>query len=280
MYATRTLADKPSGTVPAPSNQLGSQAFCSARGHRAKLPRVPMSHPDPTSQPESAVVEFEHVGLRYGVGPEVLSDVTFTLPGGSFHFLTGASGAGKSSLLSLLYLARGPSRGRVSLFGQDVVRAGREALAGLRRRIGVVFQDFRLFDHLTVVDNAALPLRISGRDPHESRANVVELLDWVGLGGLLDAHPSTLSGGQKQRLAIARAVVARPKLLLADEPTGNVDDQLAVRLLYLFEALHRMGTTVVIATHNLRLVERFPYPELQLDDGRLARLPAKTARLL
>ncbi len=239
-----------------------------------------MGSPDSSSLPTAAVVEFEHVGLRYGVGPEVLSDVTFTLPAGSFHFLTGESGAGKSSLLSLLYLARGPSRGRVSLFGQDVVRAGREALAGFRRRIGVVFQDFRLFDHLTVVDNAALPLRIAGRDPHESRTNVVELLDWVGLGGLLDAHPPTLSGGQKQRLAIARAVVARPKLLLADEPTGNVDDQLAVRLLYLFEALHRMGTTVVIATHNMRLVERFPYPELQLDDGRLARLPAKSARLV
>jgi cell division transport system ATP-binding protein len=236
----------------------------------------------PASQAPSttAVVEFQHVGLRYGVGPEVLRDVDLTLPGGSFHFLTGPSGAGKSSLLSLLYLARQPSRGRVSLFGQDVMRAGRSALARLRRRIGVVFQDFRLFDHLNVVDNASLPLRIAGRDPLESRADVVELLDWVGLGKLLDAHPPTLSGGQKQRLAIARAVVARPKLLLADEPTGNVDDQLALRLLYLFEALHRMGTTVVIATHNARLVERFAYPELRLEGGKLARLPSRSARLL
>lgn len=229
--------------------------------------------------PTAAVVEFQHVGLRYGVGPEVLRDVSFALPVGSFHFMTGPSGAGKTSLLSLLYLARQPSRGRVSLFGQDVVRASRSALAQLRRRIGVVFQDFRLFDHLNVVDNASLPLRIAGRDPLESRSNVVELLDWVGLGKLLDAHPPTLSGGQKQRLAIARAVVARPRLLLADEPTGNVDDQLAVRLLYLFETLHRMGTTVVIATHNARLVERFAHPELRLEDGLLSRLPPRSASL-
>jgi cell division transport system ATP-binding protein len=227
--------------------------------------------PSTESQPAgtSPVVEFEHVGLRYGAGPEVLRDISFRLEPGSFHFMTGASGAGKSSLLSLLYLALRPTRGRVSVFGQDVARAGREDLAALRRRIGVVFQDFRLFDHLDIVDNAALPLRIAGADPQASRRDVVELLEWVGL-----------AGGQKQRLAIARAVVARPRLLLADEPTGNVDDQMALRLLYLFEALHRMGTTVVIATHNTRLVERFAYPELQLDAGSLARLPSRKARLL
>ncbi|MBL8698978.1 MAG: ATP-binding cassette domain-containing protein [Alphaproteobacteria bacterium] len=239
-----------------------------------------MPHPESSPSPAPPVVEFEHVGLRYGVGPEVLRDLKLTLPPSSFHFLTGPSGAGKSSLLSLLYLSRMPSRGRLSIFGEDVAKADRRTLTLLRRRIGVVFQDFRLFDHLSVVDNASLPLRIAGRDPQESRTNVVELLDWVGLGGLLDARPPTLSGGQKQRLAIARAVVARPKLLLADEPTGNVDDQLAVRLLYLFEALHRMGTTVVIATHNMSLVERFAYPELRLDDGQITRLPAKAARLL
>jgi cell division transport system ATP-binding protein len=238
--------------------------------------------PSTESQPAgtSPVVEFEHVGLRYGAGPEVLRDISFRLEPGSFHFMTGASGAGKSSLLSLLYLALRPTRGRVSVFGQDVARAGREDLATLRRRIGVVFQDFRLFDHLDIVDNAALPLRIAGADPQASRRDVVELLEWVGLGGMLDARPPVLSGGQKQRLAIARAVVARPRLLLADEPTGNVDDQMALRLLYLFEALHRMGTTVVIATHNTRLVERFAYPELQLDAGSLARLPSRKARLL
>ncbi|MBM3521973.1 MAG: ATP-binding cassette domain-containing protein [Alphaproteobacteria bacterium] len=239
-----------------------------------------MAPPESSHSPAQPVVEFERVGLRYGVGPEVLRDLDLRLPPGSFHFLTGSSGAGKSSLLSLLYLARKPSRGRLMIFGEDVAKADRGTLTLLRRRVGVVFQDFRLFDHLSVVDNAALPLRIAGREPQESRANVVELLEWVGLGSLLEARPPTLSGGQKQRLAIARAVVTRPRLLLADEPTGNVDDQLAVRLLYLFESLHRMGTTVVIATHNMSLVERFAYPELRLEDGQLARLPARAARRL
>jgi cell division transport system ATP-binding protein len=227
-----------------------------------------------------AVVAFERVGLRYGFGPEILRDVELRLAPGSFHFLTGSSGAGKSSLLSLMYLARKPSRGRVSVFGSDVARTGRDELALMRRRIGVVFQDFRLFDDLSVLENTVLPLRIAGRDPIESRNNVIELLEWVGLGTLLDVHPPTLSGGQKQRVAIARAVVARPKLLLADEPTGNVDDNLAVRLLQLFEALNRMGTTIVIATHNQSLVERFQHPEIRLEDGALRHLPAVDARLL
>jgi cell division transport system ATP-binding protein len=237
----------------------------------------PAPPPPPDATP---IVEFERVGLRYGLGPEVLRDVSFTLPAGSFHFLTGQSGAGKSSLLSLLYLARRPSRGRIAVFGQDVDHAPRAALPGLRRRVGVVFQDFRLFDHLSVFENAALPLRIAGRPEGESAANVIELLQWVGLGDLLEARPPTLSGGQKQRLAIARAVVTRPKLLLADEPTGNVDDQMAVRLLHLFDALHRMGTTIVIATHNAALVKRFAHPELRLEDGAVARLPPPEARLL
>ena len=159
-------------------------------------------------------------------------------------------------------------------------QAAEPPLPALRRRIGVVFQDFRLFDHLSVFENAALPLRIAGRPEDESASNVVELLQWVGLGDLLEAKPPTLSGGQKQRLAIARAVVARPKLLLADEPTGNVDDQMALRLLHLFDTLHRMGTTIVIATHNAELVRRFAHPELRLEDGAVAFLPASQARLL
>jgi len=234
-----------------------------------------LSDPNPPS-----IVDFERVGLRYGLGPEVLRDVTFALAPGSFHFLTGPSGAGKSSLLSLMYLARRPSRGRVGVFGHDVARARRASLPDLRRRIGVVFQDFRLFDHLTVFENAALPLRIAGRGGADVVANVIELLQWVGLGDLLEARPPTLSGGQKQRLAIARAVVARPKLLLADEPTGNVDEEMAVRLLHLFDTLHRMGTTIVIATHNAELVRRFRHPELRLADGAIACLPALEARLL
>jgi cell division transport system ATP-binding protein len=217
------------------------------------------------------MVIFQQVGLRYGLGPEVLRDVTFELAPGSFHFLTGASGAGKSSLLSLLYLARVPSRGTVHLFGRDVSRVGRAELPGLRRRIGTVFQDFRLLDHLSVVDNVALPLRVQGTDEGQVREHAAELLAWVGLGEHLAALPPTLSGGQKQRVAIARAIIGRPQLLIADEPTGNVDDRIAIRLMRLFEELNRLGTTIVIATHNLQLVHESRHPELRLDDGTLTR---------
>jgi cell division transport system ATP-binding protein len=215
------------------------------------------------------VVRFENVGVRYGVGPEVLHDITFHISSASFHFLTGASGAGKSSLLKLMYLALRPSRGAVTLFGKDVRNVARADLPAIRRRIGVVFQDFRLLDHLSVFDNVALPLRLAGEEERRIRNNVTELLDWVGLGDRLDDSPSTLSGGEQQRIAIARAVISKPTLLLADEPTGNVDDRIAHRLLRLFEELHRAGTAVVVATHNDALVKRFPHPALALDDGGL-----------
>ena len=210
--------------------------------------------------------------MRYGAGPEVLSDVTFTLPPGSFHFVTGASGAGKSSLLKLMYLAHRPSRGFITLFSRDVTRVPRKELPELRRRIGVVFQDFRLIEHISAFDNVALPLRIAGSREDVVRKHVTELLSWVGLKEHLHSRPPTLSGGQQQRIAIARAVIAHPNLLLADEPTGNVDDTIAVRLLYLFEELNRMGTTVVIATHNKSLLSRFSHSVLHLDDGELTVL--------
>jgi cell division transport system ATP-binding protein len=215
------------------------------------------------------VVRFDSVAMSYAGGPEVLSDVSFQLPPGSFHFLTGPSGAGKSSLLRILYLALKPTRGTVELFGRDVRMLGRSELPGLRRRVGVVFQDFRLIPHLSALDNVALPLRIAGAKETQLRDHVGELLRWVGLGEEMHALPATLSGGQQQRVAIARAVIGRPALLLADEPTGNVDDKIAVRLLYLFEELNKMGTTVVIASHNESLVQRFPHPRLHLESGRL-----------
>lgn len=223
--------------------------------------------------PGMTAVRFESVGLRYGSGPEVLQDVTFSLGQGSFHFLTGPSGAGKTSLLSLLYLARRPSRGSIVLFGEDVSGAPRVALPALRRRLGVVFQEFRLLDHLSALDNVALPLRVAGVGEAEIQRHVPELLTWVGLGKHMMAKPPTLSGGQKQRVAIARAVINRPDLLVADEPTGNVDDRTALRLLHLFNELNKLGTTVVIATHNEGLVRRFPYPRLHLEAGRLRVLP-------
>jgi cell division transport system ATP-binding protein len=224
------------------------------------------------------VIRFENVGLRYGTGPEVLRDITFTLPPGSFHFLTGASGAGKSSLLKLMYLAHRPSRGLITVFDRDISRVGREGLPELRRQIGVVFQDFQLLDHLSALDNVALPLRMAGASESDVVEHCTELLRWVGLGNHLDARPSTLSGGQQQRVAIARSVINRPRLLLADEPTGNVDDGIGMRLLYLFEELHKLGTTVVIATHNEALIHRFDHPRLHLENGRLHVLPRATQR--
>lgn len=220
------------------------------------------------------VVRFENVGMRYGMGPEVLCDVSFALPAGSFHFLTGASGAGKSSLLKLMYLAQRPSRGLITLFGRDIATTSRRELPALRRRIGVVFQDFRLIDHLSALDNVALPLRVAGAKDDQIREHVAELLAWVGLADHIDATPAVLSGGQQQRIAIARAVINRPSLLLADEPTGNVDNDLAVRLLYLFDELNKLGTTVVVATHNEGLVNRFDHSILHLDGGELTHVPA------
>ena len=216
---------------------------------------------------EPPILRFENVGMRYGLGPEVLSDVSFSLARGSFHFVLGESGAGKSTLLRLMYLASRPTRGVVSMFGRDAARLPRRDLPALRRRIGVVFQDFRLLDHLSALENVALPLRVSGTSAEKAREHVTELLGWVGLAERMDDRPHTLSGGEQQRVAIARAVINRPSLLLADEPTGNVDDRMAVRLLYLFEELNKLGTTVVIATHNEGLAARFPHPRLVVRGG-------------
>jgi len=223
------------------------------------------------TRPESDhLLRFENVGMRYGVGTEVLHDVNFSLAPGSFHFLTGSSGAGKTTLLELMYLALRPTRGLIHVFGKDVSMTPRAELPMMRQKIGVVFQDFRLIDHLTTVENVALPLRVSGAHRVEIDEHVRELLSWVGLGERLDSRPSTLSGGQQQRVAIARAIINRPSLLLADEPTGNVDDRIAVRLMYLFEELNRTGTTVVIATHNNALVEKFGHPVMHLEDGEMS----------
>jgi len=215
------------------------------------------------------VVRFENVGLRYGAGTEILHDLSMRIEPGSFQFLTGPSGAGKTSLLRLLFMSLKPSRGLITLFGHDVATLTKDALAILRRRIGLVFQDFRLLDHLTTYDNVALPLRVLGRTDDSYRAEVTELLRWVGLGDRMWAYPPVLSGGEKQRAAIARAVISRPELLLADEPTGNVDPSLAQRLLRLFVELHRSGTSVVIATHDLALMDQYDARRLVLHDRQL-----------
>ncbi|MGH6821658.1 MAG: cell division ATP-binding protein FtsE [Methylocella sp.] len=213
------------------------------------------------------MVLLESVGLRYGAGPEILKDVTFRLEAGGFRFLTGPSGAGKTSLLRLLFLALKPTRGAIKLFGEDVAGFNRARLPLIRRRIGVVFQEFRLLDHLTTYDNVALPLRVAGQRQSRYRADVMDLLSWVGLAEQAQAYPPVLSGGEKQRAAIARAVIGKPELLLADEPTGNVDPALARRLLHLFVELNRLGTTVLIATHDHKLVQQAKAPVLHLERG-------------
>jgi cell division transport system ATP-binding protein len=218
------------------------------------------------------MVRFENVGMRYGAGPEVLRDVTFVLEAGSFTFLTGLSGAGKTTLLKLVNIIEPPSRGLITLFGHHLAATRRAAFPALRRRIGVVFQDFRLLDHLSAFDNVALPLRIAGRRESDYRHDVEELLAWVGLGDRFKSKPPTLSGGEQQRVAIARAVVAKPDLLIADEPTGNVDSEIGARLIRLFAELNRLGTTVLIATHDRMLVDKTRAREMRLVDGRLVEL--------
>ncbi len=215
------------------------------------------------------MVRFENVGLRYGLGPEVLRDLTFRIEPHSFQFLTGPSGAGKTSLLRLLFLSLRPTRGLITQFGSDVATLSRDSMAQLRRRIGIVFQDFRLLDHMTTYENVALPLRVAGRREESYRDEVIELLNWVGLGERMWALPPVLSGGEKQRAAIARAVIARPQLLLADEPTGNVDPSLAQRLLRLFVELNKSGTSVLIATHDIALMDQYDARRLVLHEGRL-----------
>lgn len=218
------------------------------------------------------IVKFDNVGLRYGTDAEVLSDLSFTLYPGSFYFLTGASGAGKTSLLKLLYLAQRPSRGSIRMFGKDMITLPRQRLPDFRRRLGVVFQNFRLVQHLSAFDNVALPLRLAGTDEKKVIKAVGDMLDWVGLTHRSHAIPAQMSGGEQQRVAIARAVIARPQMLIADEPTGNVDPDMALKLLRLFEALnHRVGTTVIVATHDVHLLKKVPDSLImRLQKGRLS----------
>lgn len=218
---------------------------------------------------DGPAIRFEGVGLRYGRAAEVLEDLSFALPTGSLSILTGPSGAGKTSLLKLIYLALRPTRGSITAFGRDVGALPRDQVPFLRRRIGVVFQEFRLLDHLSAFDNVALPLRLAGLKPGAYRDDVAEMLAWVGLEARMNAMPATLSGGEQQRLAIARAVVAKPDLLLADEPTGSVDDEMGRRILKLFLELNRLGATVLIATHDRDLVRTSGAPVMRLDGGRL-----------
>jgi cell division transport system ATP-binding protein len=216
------------------------------------------------------MLRLEHIAMRYGEGPEVLHDVNLTLRRGELIFVMGPSGAGKTSLLRLLALQRMPSTGRLCVFDRDVAQLDRHRLAALRRRIGMVFQDVRLLDHLSVFDNVTLPLRINGGRDEQIGAFVSEMLTWLGLGNVIDARPATLSMGQRQLVSVARAVITRPDLLLCDEPTANIDGKLARRLMHFFMQLGKLGTTVVLTTHSDDLVERYPHPILHIAGGRLS----------
>ena len=225
--------------------------------------------------PDEAIVRFENVGLRYGLGPEVLKDVNFELQKGSFHFLIGESGAGKSSLLKLIYLALKPSRGLISLFDHDIAITPRPDLPALRRRVGVVFQEFKLLNHLSAYDNVALPLRVAGVRESVVKKHVSELLAWVGLEQHIQARPPTLSGGQQQRVSIARAIIARPRLLLADEPTGNLDPEVTLDIMGLFKGANARGTTIIMATHDYNMIVKFPGKILRCDAGKIYEVVQK-----
>lgn len=246
---------------------------------------MPIASATPDDRPpeaeSDAVVAFHDVSLGYDLGmPRALSQgineddlilkhLNFELPAGSFHFLTGPSGSGKTSLLKMIYLAQKPTMGTIELFGEAVRPHDRLQIAGMRRRLGIIFQDFRLLEHLNVFDNAALPLFVHGAPFREYQEDVSELLNWVGLKNRLEAMPNVLSGGEKQRLAIARAVVTRPTLILADEPTGNIDYAMGLRIMRLFIELNRLGATVLIATHDEGLIRASGMPVLELRHGQI-----------
>ena len=221
------------------------------------------------------MVRFESVSLSYHAAGardgalDVLRDINFDLADGSFRWLLGASGSGKTSLLRLMNLSLRPSRGEVIVLGATSGSVKRALMPRLRRQIGVIFQDFRLLPHLSAFDNVALPLRLAGRPEGQVRADVMEMLRWMGLTTKLVSMPDDLSGGERQRVAIARAVIARPRLLLADEPTAGLDGIQSERVVHLLRELNRLGSTVVVATHNEALVERYPAPALRLSLGTL-----------
>ena len=218
---------------------------------------------------EQAIIDMKNVGIRYDQGPEILSDINVSLKRGSFHFLTGKSGAGKTSLLSMMYLAQKPSRGVLNVFDKNVNFTNRDSLALLRRRIGVVFQDFRLLKDRTVFENIAFAQRIIGRSKREMIRNVTTMLTIVGLTDKADAYPNELSGGEQQRVAIARALLNNPKIIIADEPTGNLDPETASNIVGLLKDITKQGTAVVMTTHNIPMLDKFPGIVYRCKDGLL-----------
>jgi cell division transport system ATP-binding protein len=217
-----------------------------------------------TSPLTRPIIEFDRVTFAYQNGEEIFRDVNFKVPKGGFYFVTGESGSGKSTLLKLIYNANKSYLGSLKVLDQEMKTLKDPARTQLRRKIGIVFQEFHLFDHLTVLDNVALPLTLAGKSLAVAREQAAEMLSWLGLGSFLHQMPILLSGGQRQRIAVARAAVGNPDIILADEPTGHVDDNNAVKLMFLFTRLYEQGKTILFATHNRDLISEFPFPELSI----------------
>ncbi|MBQ4070187.1 MAG: ATP-binding cassette domain-containing protein [Alphaproteobacteria bacterium] len=219
---------------------------------------------------EKTAISFANVAARYDGTPEILSDVSFNISNGAFYFLSGASGAGKTTLLRLIYQLHKPSRGQIKLFGRTTNDITRDEITALRQRMAIVFQEYSLLSHLSVFDNVALPLRVRGVSEDKIKKLVAKVLDWVGLGKFADANPKSLSGGQQQRVSVARAIIVQPSILLADEPTGNLDDENASRLMELFIQMNKMfGTTIILATHSKKLMETYKFPVINVANHRV-----------
>lgn len=219
---------------------------------------------------DNTVISFANVGAQYDKSREVLSDVSFNIGKGSFYFLSGASGAGKTTLLKLIYQLHKPSRGQIKLFGHITNDMTRDDIANLRHKMAIVFQEYSLLSHMSVFDNVALPLRVRGIPEAKIKKLVSKTLEWVGLGKYADANPKSLSGGQQQRVSVARAIIIQPAILLADEPTGNLDDENASRLMELFIQMNKtFGTTIILATHSTKLMETYKFPVIHVENHKV-----------
>ena len=219
---------------------------------------------------DNTSISFANVAARYEHGADVLTDVSFNISNGAFYFLSGASGAGKTTLLRLIYQLHKPSSGQIKLFGKNTSEMSRDDIANLRQKMAIVFQEYSLLSHLSVFDNVALPLRVRGVSEAKIKKLVAKVLDWVGLGKYADTNPRALSGGQQQRVSVARAIIVQPAILLADEPTGNLDDENASRLMELFIQMNKLfGTTIILATHNKKLMDTYKFPVLHVENHRV-----------
>ena len=218
------------------------------------------------------MIRFDQVSFKYSPQEkDIIQNLNLELEEGSFHFLCGASGSGKTTIFRMMYMDLLPTSGNLNIFGRQVNALSRDEIAHFRRKMGVVFQNGGLLNHLSVRENVSLPLTLHGKPSAEQEKCIDEIINWVGLSEKRDVYPATLSGGEKQRVGIAKAVVNRPKLLIADEPSGNVDEAMAKRIMYLFTELNKHGTTVLVATHDKNLISAFDYPSLYLENGTVTR---------